>query len=89
MKGPKKGRRRAVRMRVFYPAGDRLHPGDLIYSAGKPFLVINWRTMEGKRIPYVTAPLDGRYLVPVKHRPNEYIYRRNAVRVTPVDHDRA
>jgi len=87
MKAPKKGRRHAVRLRVFYPLGDRLHPGDLIYSAGKPVLVISWRTIEGKRVPHVTAPLDGRRLAPVKHRPNEYIYQRNAVRAKRVDHE--
>jgi hypothetical protein len=69
-----RGRRRHARMRVFYAAGGRLRPGDLLFDGEQPILVVGWRTIRNKRVPTRLVPLNPAHLRPVEHRPHEYIY---------------
>ena len=65
-------RRSARRPKVHYVIGERELAGDLVFRDGGPLLVISWRTAEGRRVPYVSFPLD-----PGKLRasgPVDYVY---------------
>lgn len=47
--------------------------GDLLFVDGQPVLVISWRTMEWKRVPYICFPLDANRLRP-SGSPGVYVY---------------
>jgi hypothetical protein len=52
--------------------GERELAGDLVFREAGPLLVISWHTVEGRRVPYVSFPLD-----PGKLRasgPADYVY---------------
>ncbi len=65
-------RRSARRPKVHYVIGESALAGDLVFRDGGPLLVISWHTVEGRRVPYVSFPLD-----PGKLRasgPVDYVY---------------
>src|SRR4026207_1922996 len=43
---------------VRYSLRNRVCSGDLVFQEGRPVLVISWRTLDWKRIPYICIPLD-------------------------------
>jgi hypothetical protein len=47
--------------------------GDLVFVDGRPVLVISWRTIDWKRVPYIYFSLDEQSLKP-STRPGIYIY---------------
>jgi hypothetical protein len=53
------------RRQVQYHLGNRMYTGDLVYCNGKPTLVISWRTVDWKRVPYISFPLDAAKLKPI------------------------
>jgi hypothetical protein len=55
------------RAQVHYMLGDRMSSGDLVFHQGQPTLVVSWRTVEWKRVPYIWFPLDGSKLKPSTH----------------------
>jgi hypothetical protein len=61
------------RPKVRYTLGNRECSGDLVFQAGRPVLVISWRTLDWKRIPYICCPLDAAKLK-VSGRPGVYVY---------------
>jgi hypothetical protein len=66
-------RRRAnPRPKVHYVLGDQKLAGDLVFQDQRPVLVVSWRTVDGRRVPYVSFPLDADKL---KSRgPADYVY---------------
>jgi len=52
------------RAQVHYILGDSLSSGDLVFHDGQPMLVVSWRTVAWKRVPYIWFPLDGAKLKP-------------------------
>jgi hypothetical protein len=64
--------RRGSRYQVQYRLGDRLYSGDLVFRDGQPTLVISWKTVEWKRVPYICLPLDASRLKQVN--PEIYVY---------------
>ena len=64
--------RRGSRYQVQYRLGDRLYAGDLVFRDGQPTLVISWKTVEWKRVPYICLPLDASRLKQVN--PEIYVY---------------
>jgi hypothetical protein len=60
------------RYQVQYRLGDRLYAGDLVFRDGQPTLVISWKTVEWKRVPYICLPLDASRLKQVN--PDVYVY---------------
>jgi hypothetical protein len=62
------------RPQVHYLLGDRMYSGDLIFHAGRPVLVISWRSVNWKRVPYVCFPLDADKLKP-SSQPDVYLYK--------------
>jgi hypothetical protein len=72
------------RPQVHYLQGDRLYSGDLIYQGGRPVLVISWRSVNWKRVPYVYFPLDAKKLRPGS-QPDVYVYEGElTIAVEPV-----
>jgi hypothetical protein len=65
-------RRRATRPKVHYVVDDREISGDLVFQDSRPLLVVSWRTVGGKRVPYVSFPLESHKLRP--RGPADYIY---------------
>jgi hypothetical protein len=61
------------RQQVHYVLGSRLCSGDLVFAGGQPVLVISWRTVDWKRVPYICFPLDAAKLK-VSARPGVYLY---------------
>jgi hypothetical protein len=61
------------RPQVRYILGNRVYSGDLVFQGGHPTLVISWRTVDWKRIPYICLPLDAEKLK-VSARPGVYFY---------------
>ena len=61
------------RLRVHYPLGERMCTGDLLFVQGRPVLVISWRTIGWKRVPYIYVSLDEDRLKPAT-RPGDYVY---------------
>jgi hypothetical protein len=61
------------RQEVHYPLGERMCSGDLLFIDGQPVLVISWRTMEWKRVPYICFRLDADRLRP-SATPGVYVY---------------
>src|SRR5918999_243717 len=55
MRPPRKGRRRSIRLRVYYQEGNRLRPGDLLFDGEQPILVIHWRTIARRCVPGLTS----------------------------------
>jgi hypothetical protein len=47
--------------------------GELVFQDGRPMLVISWRTLDGKRLPYIWFPLDPEKLKSAG-RPGVYVY---------------
>jgi hypothetical protein len=47
--------------------------GDLVFVGGRPMLVISWRTVGWKRVPYICLPLDAGKLK-ASARPQVYVY---------------
>jgi hypothetical protein len=65
-------RRRATRPKVHYVVDDREFSGDLVFQDSRPLLVVSWRTVDGKRVPYVSFPLESDKLR--SRGPADYIY---------------
>lgn len=65
-------RRRATRPKVHYIVDDREFSGDLVFQDNRPLLVVSWRTVNGKRVPYVSFPLESDKLR--SRGPADYIY---------------
>lgn len=63
----------SLRLQVHYPLGERMCAGDLVFVGGRPVLVISWRTIDWKRVPYICVSLDEERLRP-SSRPGVYIY---------------
>ena len=63
----------SARPQVHYLLGNRLCSGDLIFHGDRPILVISWRSVNWKRVPYVSFPLDADKLRP-SGQPDLYIY---------------
>jgi hypothetical protein len=61
-----------MRPKVHYVVGDRELSGDLVFRDSRPLLVVSWRTVEGKRVPYVSFPLQTEKLR--SRGPADYIY---------------
>jgi hypothetical protein len=61
------------RPKVYFHLGDEVYSGDLIFLNGCPVLVVSWRTVEGKRLPYVSFPLQANLLKAIN--PLRTIYR--------------
>jgi hypothetical protein len=61
------------RPQVHYLLGSRMCTGDLVFLGGRPVLVISWRTVNWRRVPYVCFPLDKDKLKPGP-RPNVFVY---------------
>ena len=61
------------RPQVHYLLGNRMSSGDLVFIGGRPMLVISWRTVNWRRVPYVCFPLEKEKLKP-GGRPNIYVY---------------
>ena len=61
------------RQQVHYVVDSRMCAGDLVFQHGRPMLVISWRTVDWKRVPYVCLPLDASRLK-AGPRPGSYIY---------------
>jgi CheY-like chemotaxis protein len=59
---------------VHFSAGGRTYPGDLIYTEGQPSLVVSWRTVDGKRAPYIRFPLNPASLTCVDEHAQLYHY---------------
>jgi hypothetical protein len=78
------------RPQVHYLLGNQLCSGDLVYRKGRPVLVISWRTVGWRRVPYVSFPLDAKRLKP-STQPNVYVYEGElkiaveSVKPTPQD----
>ena len=47
-----------ARSKVYFHLSQEVYSGDLIFAQGRPLLVVSWRTIDGKRLPYVSFPLD-------------------------------
>ena len=65
-------RRNARRPRVHYVLDERALSGDLVFKDSRPLLVISWHTVEGRRVPYVSFPLDPDKLK--ASGPADYVY---------------
>jgi hypothetical protein len=65
-------RRGARRPKVHYVIGERELSGDLVFRDGDPLLVVSWHTVQGRRVPYVSFPLDSGKLR--ASGPVDYIY---------------
>lgn len=50
------------RYKVYFHLSNEIYSGDLVFVEGRPLLVVSWRTVEGKRAPFVTFPLDATML---------------------------
>jgi hypothetical protein len=61
------------RPQVQYRLGNRVSSGDLVFQGGRPMLVVSWRTVEWRRVPYICFPLEADKLKP-SARPGIYIY---------------
>ena len=57
---------------VRYSLGNRVCSGDLLFQEGRPVLVVSWRTLHWKRIPYICFPLDAGKLK--LSAPGVYVY---------------
>jgi hypothetical protein len=66
------------RPQVRYILGNRVCSGDLVFQGGRPVLVISWRTLDWKRIPYICVPLDAEKLR-VSARSDVYVYEGDLV----------
>jgi hypothetical protein len=73
-------RKPGLRPRVYYSSGASFVPGDLIYEGTQPILVISWRTVGDKRVPYIAFPLDPAHLKPLEHEADGYLYEVPASR---------
>jgi hypothetical protein len=62
------------RRQVQYRLGNRMYSGDLVYRDGKPTLVISWRTVDWKRVPYISFPLDAAKLRPISDEEDVFTY---------------
>jgi len=62
-----------LRLQVYYLSGGRMCTGDLVFIRGRPMLVISWRTLDWKRVPYICFSLDEERLKPGT-RPSVYVY---------------
>lgn len=60
------------RPQVRYTLGNRACSGDLVFQGGRPTLVISWRAVDWKRIPYIWVPLDAEKLK--VSAPGVYVY---------------
>jgi CheY-like chemotaxis protein len=67
-------RRSGPRHRVLFKSGNQVHSGDLIYQDARPTLVVSWRTIDEKRVPYILFPLDQRRLREADRQANAYRY---------------
>jgi hypothetical protein len=65
-------RRASSRPKVHYVLGDQKLSGDLVFQEKRPVLVVSWRTVEGRRVPYVSFPLEADKLR--ASGPNDYVY---------------
>ena len=63
----------STRLQVHYLLGDRLYSGDLVFIGDRPMLVVSWRSLNRKRVPYVCFPLDAVKLKPGA-QPDVYVY---------------
>jgi hypothetical protein len=61
------------RPQVHYLLGNRLYSGDLVFHGDRPMLVISWRSVNWRRVPYVCFPLDADKLKP-SSQPGVYVY---------------
>jgi hypothetical protein len=68
------------RRRVQYHVGGQAYPGDLVFDGMQPVLVVSWRTIDLKRVPYVSFLLDVTHLEPLPSRPREYLYKGDLLR---------
>ena len=64
----------SARFQVQYRVDDRVYAGDLVFRDGQPTLVVSWRTLEWKRVPYICVVLDSAKLKPVASNPGTYVY---------------
>ena len=64
----------STRYQVQYRIEDRIYAGDLVFRDGQPTLVISWRTLEWKRVPYICVVLDAAKLKPLASLPGSYVY---------------
>jgi hypothetical protein len=62
-----------TRPQVHYLLGNRLYSGDLVFVGDRPMLVVSWRSVNRKRVPYVCFPLDADKLKPGA-QPDVYVY---------------
>lgn len=63
----------STRPQVHYLLGNRLYSGDLVFIGERPMLVVSWRSVNWKRVPYVCFPLDAGKLKPGA-QPDVYVY---------------
>ena len=73
-------RRSEPRRRVHYHVGGRAYPGDLVFEGLQPVLVVSWRMIDLKRLPYISFLLDVTHLKPLPSTPGEYIYNGDLLR---------
>jgi hypothetical protein len=62
------------RRQVQYRLGNRMYSGDLVYCDGRPTLVISWRTVDWKRVPYISFPLDAAKLKAIGDESDLFTY---------------
>jgi len=68
------------RRRVHYRVNGRVYPADLVFDGYRPILVLNWRTVESRRVPYIAFLLDVTQLRRVPNKPGEYAYEGDLLR---------
>lgn len=66
------------RPQVRYVLGNRVCSGDLVFQGGRPVLVISWRTLDWKRIPYICVSLDAHKLK-ASARSDVYVYEGDLI----------
>lgn len=68
------------RRRVHYRVNGRVYPADLVFDGYRPILVLSWRTVESRRLPYIAFLLDVTQLRRVPNKPGEYAYEGDLLR---------
>ena len=69
-----------ARRRVHYRLNGRVYPADLIFDGYQPILVVSWRIVDGRRLPYIAFFLDVTQLKALPNKPGEYVYEGDLLR---------
>jgi hypothetical protein len=68
------------RRRVYYRVNGHLYAADLVFEDYRPVLVLSWRTVEGRRLPYIAFLLDATQLRRHPNKSGEYLYEGDLLR---------